>query len=703
MDLAHRTALSELQGRTFQMFARLRVRLSLLALITLGSSLFAACRAGVELGLGGSICTSRKGGLRVAAVLMSRSIYFSAPGNESLPREAWLPQPGLRWQPCGGGGARDAGTGRRGGRRGKLDALRGWAAVSAYVDTRPLAHGEEPAIVFIMAGPPRLNTGVPASGGVNFTAVVEALTLTLHDDDHATHEEGLGSNASQAAHRATPPSPPGGAVLSLRCLTPPAAFPGDVHGKPLARRLLRCLIHRAAWDVVVRLARVAACVVDDVDANGPGARFAGGCPPGSAVPVGTLHNFPGYPLPAGQRLLDDHTRRHGGGAEIHVAPPSPPSLTTGLDLPASRRTADAMRVDIAAHVAGIGRTALCVAPVRGDLYASSLGFFLEYYMATLSVDMVFVYMLSPGPAMLTATADMVAAGGTGGRPAVTLVPWCITSSASYEGCRVASSGEIAALRDDDIHYFAQTLQLQDCMYRAMGAYRWVLNIDLDEYLLPPLPAHNGESETQVLSPATPPDTLAALIQAQRSLEGGSRPGEAVLPAPAEVGFRASVFAAGCPVEKGRLPLDVTVRVELAPSLRLWGSTDWLAAAAVPFAAWALLGRPTVYDYGKRSKYAYDPLLAGALRIHSIRGNLCNQHARAPPWPMPCAASMVVAPELALLANVRLPQSAPTVFGGPADCAIHDLPNIKQKEVGHFVLDWSLTNWWLTRHPDGQSR
>jgi hypothetical protein len=561
-------------------------------------------------------------------------------------RSAWLPAPALRWQPCGGSSSTRA----------------GWAALSAYVDTRPLAYGGRPALVFIMLGPPK-------ESGAGFMALVTPL---------AAHNDAAPGSAIEAtnpaAGRATEAAGP--EALRLPCLTPDVATYVDTHSKLLGRRMVVCPLPAAAWAEVIRLARVEACVTKAAAVAESGAEVAGGCPPRSAVPIGTLHNFPGYPLPAGQAVLDSIAGADGPRAGAAGA--------------ASRSTndSDQAQATMRVHEAGVGRTAICIQPVRGDYYASSLAFFLEYYGAALGVDAVFMYMHSPGQKMLKAAADAVVAGGTGGRPAVSLVPWCATRRANYTGCS-DEGGELP--RESHIHNFAQALQLQDCLYRAVGAFRWVLNLDLDEYVrMPPARARGTNvSAAAAAAGGLRRITLAGLVKAQRA--GGGKSTRA-LPAPAEIGFRTSIVAAGVPVEPGRLPTDVTVRVELSSTLRGWQSTERLAAAGVPYPAAAPIGQIAVLKYTERSKYAFDPLLVKTLSIHDVRETLCRQLRHAP-WRMPCAAGealLVLPPQRALLAHFWLSRVAAGAFWSP-----ESLPG-----GGPFVLDWSLANWWLTRHPDG---
>jgi hypothetical protein len=645
----------------------------------------------------------------------------AAPADE--PRAAWLPAPAVRWQPCGVVALSNDTAGVK---NGTVKPLPGWAVVTAYVDTRPLANGGRPALVFIMAGPP--SWGAPSNGAANFTAVLEPLAepLPVPVDQAQAHGRNAGatsSHMSQAAghaaslrtNRFAAPSAAGASVLRLRCNAPAETPLRDLHATTFGRRLLRCPVHPADWEAVVLLARVAACVVDSADAEGPVARFAGGCPPGSAVPVGTLHNFPGYPLPAGQRILDHDSRQ--------MAIPSPLALH-GLT-PRRAASVEYQHSDIMAHVAGIGRTAVCVAPVRGDLYASSLAFFLEYYGAVLGVDTVFMYMQSPGPAMLKAAADAVAAGGAHGRPVVTLVPWCVTSSATYAPCQAiqGDGGGGAALHDDDFHNYGQTLQAQDCAYRAMGIFRWVLAVDLDEYvLLPQLP--NATLATSQPAAGRLPTPLAALVEAQRVL-AGTRVVEAVQPAPVEIGFRGSTFFEGCSGGPTRLSDNVTEeRVGLHPSLRARWSIDSLAAAGAPYPVWTPVSLRHVQPYGRRSKFAYDPLLADEISIHTLLHTQCNQHDGAPPWPVPCQAPdssppsgagngpggqrgsgslQVLGPEVAIVANVWAP--LPNVTASEAR-AEPNCPTSRRRfgreNSAALVLDWSLANWWLARHPDGQA-
>jgi hypothetical protein len=297
---------------------------------------------------------------------------------------------------------------------------------------------------------------------------------------------------------------------------------------------------------------------------------------------------------------------------------------------------------------------------------------------------------------------------------------------SYEPCQVSQGdgGGGAALHDNDFHNYGQKLQAQDCAYRAMGIFRWVLAVELDEYvLLPQLPTAAGHP----LAPAQPPagrlpTPLVALVEAQRVL-AGTRVVGAVQPAPVEIGFRGSTFFEGCSGGPTRLSDNVTeARVGLHPSLRERWSIEGLAAAGAPYPVWTPVSLRHVQPYGRRSKIAYDPLLADEISIHNLWHTHCNQHAGAPPWPVPCKAPessppsgagnggqkgsgrlAVIAPEVAIVANVWAPLPKATASESRA---AQNCPNSRRsfgrENSAALVLDWSLANWWLVRHPDGQA-
>ena len=91
------------------------------------------------------------------------------------------------------------------------------------------------------------------------------------------------------------------------------------------------------------------------------------CDAASIVPIGVPPRYPKYPIAWADAYFDTDASNH-----------------TRADALAQKE-----------YHAGNGRIAVCVPGVRGDIYAPTLRFWLEYYRE-IGVDTAYVYMHSPG-------------------------------------------------------------------------------------------------------------------------------------------------------------------------------------------------------------------------------------------------------------------------------------------------------------------
>lgn len=188
-----------------------------------------------------------------------------------------------------------------------------------------------------------------------------------------------------------------------------------------------------------------------------------GCSNSSIVPVGVPPRYPKYPYAWGDRYID-----------------------VGVPIGSSREPPSPDEIE---YREGKGPIAVCVPGVRGEQYVDSLQFFLEHYHR-LGVDTVFMYMHQPGPRFVGLVDNIVAqqkSGDTAGRPQLVVLPWCIQVGATF-GCKPGQPQiQMPGFFDVEGSNYGQRLVHEDCLYRAFGTYRWVVYVDLDEYILPRRP------------------------------------------------------------------------------------------------------------------------------------------------------------------------------------------------------------------------
>lgn len=162
-------------------------------------------------------------------------------------------------------------------------------------------------------------------------------------------------------------------------------------------------------------------------------------------------------------------------------------------------------LDYARHATGEGKSAVCISPVRGDRYAPSLYFFVDYYTRVLGFEQIYIYLSDPGPAFLASLRQILEEDTTGAIKPILFAHdsnWLNTESrknvtVSWSDWRLPrlslppeniAEPDYAGPDHWRIHYGAQLTAITDFHYRALANnIRWALQIDLDEFVLPVLP------------------------------------------------------------------------------------------------------------------------------------------------------------------------------------------------------------------------
>jgi hypothetical protein len=304
------------------------------------------------------------------------------------------------------------------------------------------------------------------------------------------------------------------------------------------------------------------------------------------------------------------------------------------------------------YLKGKGAIAMCVSGVRGDLYANSFTFFLKYY-GKLGVDTVHMYMHSPGNEFTKLVDSIISHQGSGSLrdfPRLIVLPWCMQRGASY-GCR--RGHPIKPIPLSEMHDFAgtnwgQLLAQQDCLFRSMGEYRWVLFADLDEYMLPRIP------ELRNLQ-----DIIQRSINKAQNL------------APAEIAFHTAFYESCLPSasDNGSVPLLPDINVGQFSTL--------------PKPAWSPARVSTVYPIKTKAKYMCDPLACDRVGVHYVISKVCDRYkntTKQARWPASCKKGVVTQDD-AINHHVRVRNR-----NGSEDFTTCNVL------YGVHELDWGMTNF-----------
>lgn len=297
---------------------------------------------------------------------------------------------------------------------------------------------------------------------------------------------------------------------------------------------------------------------------------------------------------------------------------------------------------------GRGRIAICVPGVRGDQYVETFPFFLEYYHR-LGVDAVFLYMHQPGSAFVDLVSKIITQQDLGetGRPELIVLPWCIQVGATF-GCKQAqpkiqSTGSYGVAGSN----YGQYLAHQDCLHRAFGAYRWVVYVDLDEFILP--------RQIEV-------SNLHDLIG--RSLQGSPKH------APAEIRFRSAFYETCLP------SVAENASVAISPSIR-WNISDVCARVPKPMCSVSRISG--IFGTNVRSKFICDPFGCDGVGVHKAASNFCARGTNknmTPAWHLACE-TVIASPQDAILHHARVK---------PPDCRHSHVQDI----------DWTILNFSFER-------
>jgi len=303
---------------------------------------------------------------------------------------------------------------------------------------------------------------------------------------------------------------------------------------------------------------IGVCLVPDADTE---------CHLSSIVPVGVPPRYPLYPYAWADRYL---------GGDI-----TPNEHTAGFKHAESE------------YREGRGRIALCVPGVRGDQYVASFPFFLDHYHR-MGVDAVFLYMHQPGArfvSLVNSITGQQESGTDKGRPNLVILPWCLQRGATF-GCKPRQAMiESPGYWDVTGPNHGQSLAHQDCLFRAFGTYRWVVYVDLDEFILP--------QRTNVLN-------LRDLVGA--SLRGRPRY------APAEIQFRSAFY-------KTCLPDNTSVAISSSINL------DNRDIINLPWPMWAAARVSEIFRQKVRSKFMCDPFGCDGVGVHYAIKPFCARRAR----------------------------------------------------------------------------
>jgi hypothetical protein len=208
-----------------------------------------------------------------------------------------------------------------------------------------------------------------------------------------------------------------------------------------------------------------------------------------------------------------------------------------------------------------GPIGICVAPMRGDIYADEMHHFFRHYMTLAGSDYRFLlYNHSAGPAMSKAIIASINAGKN-----VHVLQWALENGRFPETLGLSAS----------TFYYGQMLAINDCLLRMVGHVRWVGYVDLDEYIVPRLAGLT--SLTDVFAAAHP-----------RGPE-----------VPASFMFLNAIFHEECATPMAK-------RVEVSPPDR------------------ALYRSPAFFPPRKRSKIFSNPLAVSEQGIHWVRTYLDSE-------------------------------------------------------------------------------
>lgn len=474
-----------------------------------------------------------------------------------------------------------------------------WYVVSAFIDTRPLAFQQPGAITLVAAGPHE-----DVRNGKSWVAVI----FMLSENGSDTKRE----------------------VARLPCAST-QYINHDSHATSTPRTVAPIICSdKSAWDALKRIthSKLGVCLMNDASsADGCGAQHA-------IVPINLPYNFPYFPTSWGQKF------------SYHPTKSSPGALRMA-------KTTQRAVAQMEASLRGHGDIAICISPVAGGLYTSTLRFFMQHY-GQMGVSHIFMYMRRPSKAFEALAEDILdeqrKTHVQGDVPTLELVPWCLQQDATY-GCVSGQPKLEPGFWNVSGVNFGQLLSLQDCFMRSIGRYKWTVLIDLDEYVVPHAPHIKN---------------LHDLVTTSLLRQPSGR-----LLAPSELRFQSAFFEPCWPGKKDRALMSQNTKVAFAVR----------PAESYPRPIWAAARVSEVFAPTRRSKYMCDTLTCDRVGIHFGLTTMCDRFKGQSLWPAACTADPVydVPIDQALLHHTRRRFEEGQVVH---DCAKHP---------GN-ATDWSFANF-----------
>lgn len=478
-----------------------------------------------------------------------------------------------------------------------------WYVVSAFMDTRPLAFRQPGAITLVASGPhDEVRKGKPWF----------AIILALYEHDNSIRSE----------------------IARIDC-GPTQFLPHDSH-PDFTTHIAATIVcsDASAWNALKRMphAKLGVCLMDDATStSGCGVR-------NSIVPVTLPYNYPHFPTTWGAELSTDSIA-------------STPSSGIAKSKPARRAVA---RME--ASLKGEGDIAMCISPVAGGLYTSTLPFFMKHY-GEMGVSHIFMYMRRPPKPFVDLVEGIVDEQRTarvqGIVPSLELLPWCLQQDATY-GCVPGQHKIEPGFWKVASASFGQILQIQDCFMRSIGRYRWTLMVDLDEYAVPHAPYIKN---------------LHDLVANNLLREPTGK-----LIAPSELRFRSAFFEPCLPGDADRAHMSQQAQHALF-------SRD---PESYPRPIWAAARISEVLGPNTRSKYMCDTLTGDRVGIHFMYTTLCERFKTESLWPAACTS----APKYVLPIEHILLHHARRKFA--ADQVVHKCTEHPKKNA----TDWTFANVWF---------
>jgi hypothetical protein len=280
--------------------------------------------------------------------------------------------------------------------------------------------------------------------------------------------------------------------------------------------------------------------------------------------------------------------------------------------------------------------ALCIPGVRGDIYRKSFRFFTDHY-SSLRVDSIFVYMTRPGYDL----AQEIENAAARSKPRLVILPWCMQRGASYKckpGQPVIQNARWFGFAGTN---FGQLLMHQDCLFRSIGAYRWVLFVDLDEYIVPMTSTTANLHDLALASYAVGDDP------------------------PAEIVIRSAFYESCLPDQRDH------------PSVALSANVDATALPDLPAPLWSAARVSEIFSKGTwRTKFMCDPLGCDRLGVHFALSMFCQRYPNV---------------TTSACKSVEVPITAGVVHHARAASSVHGEPLACSDVNGIQEIDWTLTN------------